>query len=62
MEVHNECFYKKENQEKEYLDAKVKYEKQLLIVNSLREKIKIKQYYYYILYLVQTFIVKKKKK
>lgn len=33
---------KKENQEKEYLDAKVKYEKQLLIVNSLREKIKIK--------------------
>ena len=34
---------KKENQEKEYLDAKVKYEKQLLIVNSLREKIKIKR-------------------
>ena len=33
----------KENQEKEYLDAKVKYEKQLLIVNSLREKIKIKR-------------------
>ena len=34
---------KKETQEKEYLDAKVKYEKQLLIVNSLREKIKIKR-------------------
>ena len=34
---------KKENQEKEYLDAKVKYEKQLLIVNSLREKIKLKR-------------------
>lgn len=34
---------KKENQEKEYLDAKLKYEKQLLIVNSLREKIKIKR-------------------
>ena len=34
---------KKENQEKENLDAKVKYEKQLLIVNSLREKIKIKR-------------------
>ena len=34
---------KKEKQEKEYLDAKVKYEKQLLIVNSLREKIKIKR-------------------
>lgn len=34
---------KKENQEKEYLDAKVKCEKQLLIVNSLREKIKIKR-------------------
>ena len=34
---------KKENQEKEYIDAKVKYEKQLLIVNSLREKIKIKR-------------------
>lgn len=34
---------KKENQEKEYLDAKIKYEKQLLIVNSLREKIKIKR-------------------
>lgn len=34
---------KKENQEKEYLDTKVKYEKQLLIVNSLREKIKIKR-------------------
>ena len=34
---------KKENQEKEYLDAKVNYEKQLLIVNSLREKIKIKR-------------------
>lgn len=34
---------KKENQEKEYLDAKVKYEKELLIVNSLREKIKIKR-------------------
>lgn len=34
---------KKENQEKEYLDAKVKYEKQLLILNSLREKIKIKR-------------------
>ena len=34
---------KKKNQEKEYLDAKVKYEKQLLIVNSLREKIKIKR-------------------
>lgn len=34
---------KKENQEKEYLDAKVKYEKQLLIINSLREKIKIKR-------------------
>ncbi|MEF2819927.1 MAG: hypothetical protein U0N85_04460 [Clostridium sp.] len=34
---------KKENQEKEYLDAKVKYGKQLLIVNSLREKIKIKR-------------------
>ena len=34
---------KKENQKKEYLDAKVKYEKQLLIVNSLREKIKIKR-------------------
>ena len=33
----------KENQEKEYLDAMVKYEKQLLIVNSLREKIKIKR-------------------
>ena len=34
---------KKEYQEIEYLDAKVKYEKQLLIVNSLREKIKIKR-------------------
>lgn len=34
---------KKSKKEKEYLDAKVKYEKQLLIVNSLREKIKIKR-------------------